>query len=97
MKNQLAQGPSLAGVSEQREIPRMLDDMMSQINEIEGRLEDLACAISPVLVPSVPTDKVPKMVTPSLGAPLAIALDQANNKLYLIQSALREITSRVQL
>lgn len=34
---------------------------------------------------------------PQAIAPLAIALDQANNKLYLIQSALREIASRVQL
>ena len=97
MKNQLAQGPSLAGVAEPREIPRMLEDLMTQINEIEERLDDLDRAISPVLVPSVPTDKVPKMVNPSLGAPLAIALDQANNRLYLIQSALRDLTSRVQL
>lgn len=97
MKNQLAQGPSLAGVSEQREIPRMLDDMMSQINEIEERLGELAGAISPVLAPIIPTDNVQKMVTPPLGAPLAIALDQANNKLYQIQSAIREVTSRVQL
>ena len=97
MMNQLAQGPSHACVAEQREIPRMLDDMMAQINEIEGRLEELACAISPVLAPSVTTDKGQKMVTPPLGAPLAIALDQTNNKLYLIQCVLREITSRVQL
>ena len=97
MMPQIAQALDPIGASTQKEIPRMLDDMMSQINEIEERLGDLACAISPVLAPSVPTDKVQKRVTPPLGVPLAIALDQANNKLYLIQSALREITSRVQL
>ena len=97
MMNQLAQGLTPVGASAQREIPRMLDDMMAQINEIEGRLEDLACAISPVLAPSVPTDKVQKMVTPPLGAPLAMTLDQANNRLYQIQSAIRDLTSRVQL
>ena len=97
MKGQIDKGLMPTSVSEQREIPRMLDDMMSRINEIEERLGDLACAISPVLAPSVPTDKVQKMVTPPLGAPLATALDQANTRLYQIQSAIREITSRVQL
>ena len=97
MMPQSAQALAPIGASTQKEIPRMLEDLMDQINEIEERIGDLNCAISPVLVPSVPTDKVPKMVTPSLGAPLAIALDQANNKLYQIQSAIRDLTSRVQL
>ena len=97
MMTQIAQALAPIGASTQKEIPRMLDDLTAQINEIEERLGDLNCAISPVLAPSVPTDKVQKMLTPPLGAPLAMTLEQANNKLYQIQSAIREIASRVQL
>ena len=97
MMSQIAQGLIPVGSATQKEVPRMLDDLMSQISEIEERLGDLNCAISPVLTPSVPTDKAQKVQSPPLGSPLAMTLDQANNRLYQIQSALREITSRVQL
>lgn len=97
MMNQLAQGLIPAGTAAQREIPRMLEDLTALINEIEERLGDLNCAISPVLSPSVPSDKAQKVPTPPLGSPLAMTLEQANNKLYQIQFAIRDLTSRVQL
>ena len=97
MMNQLAQGLTPAGTAAQREIPSMFEDLTAQINEIEERLGDLNCAISPVLSPSVPSDKAQKVQTPPLGSPLAMTLEQANNRLYQIQSAIRDLTSRVQL
>lgn len=97
MMNQLAQGLPPLSASVQREIPRMLEDMTAQINEIEERLGDLVCAISPVLAPSIPSDKAQKVQTPPLGSPLAMTLEQGNTRLYQIQCGIRDLTSRVQL
>lgn len=96
MMNPFDKGLMSTDTVEQREIPRMLDAMLAQVSELEGRVEELAAAVSPVLLPSVPQEER-KDATGPLGSPLAVNLDKVNTKLYQIQLTLRDITSRVQL